>query len=107
MARLTISLSEPLKARLEARAAEQAMPVSHVVCQALALWLDSEPRLQPASPDVSSEDAEMRTYLLALVRELEQLHRTVDELAVINGPLSHPPPLALSTPPWRVPTVSG
>ena len=50
MARLTISLSEPLKARLEARAAEQDMPVSHAVCQALTLWLDSVPQPQPASP---------------------------------------------------------
>ena len=83
------------------------MPVSHAVCQALTLWLDSVPQPQPASPAASSGDAEVRAYLVALVRELEQLHRTVDELAVINGPLSHPPPLALSAPSWKVTTVSG
>ncbi len=102
MARLTISLPERLKTELEERAAMRKLPLSQVVCEALQTSLASP---IPPPPLVEGNgngrtDPEVRHYLTKLFLELEHVRTTLDELALINGPLSHPPPSSLLRPPW-------
>lgn len=107
MARLTISLPESLKVQLEQRAAQRKLSVSQVAHEALEASLsqwrhEAESHPSPATPrlELNRGDAETRRYLTGLLVELERLRSSVDELAVINGPLGHPPPSSLPRPPW-------
>ena len=104
MARLTISLPESLKVQLEERAAQRKLSVSQVAHEALEASL-SRGRPEAESPslprlELNRGDAETRRYLTGLLAKLKRLRSSVDELAVINGPLGHPPPSSLPRPPW-------
>ena len=102
MARLTISLPEELKKQLEERATQRRLPVSQVACEALQASLASPapPSPIPGEHGDGGTDPEVRRYLSRLVLDLEHVRSTLDELALINGPLSHPPPTSFLRPPW-------
>ena len=95
MARITVSLTDELKAELEAYAEEQQVSVSKVVSQALRAFLPGEEN--PPDPDLLNT----QHYLDRLVRQLDGLREAVHRMALAQyGPFADlPEELTESLPP--------
>lgn len=98
MARITVSITNDLKAGLDAYAEEQKLSVSKVVSQALQAFLPGEEN--PPDPDLVNT----QRYLVQLVHHLEGLREAVHRMALAQyGPFADlPEDLAgpLPQPPW-------
>jgi len=86
MARITVSLTDELKTKLEAYAEEQQLSVSKVVSQALRAFLPGEDK--PPDPDLVNT----QRYLDRLVLQLEGLREAVHRMALAQyGPFAELP----------------
>jgi predicted transcriptional regulator len=83
VARITVSLPQELKDRLDAYAAERQLPISQVVAQALEQLFD--PSRQPA-PEPGADEA-ARAYAGELAAHVESLRRVLWE---VSGRVSNP-----------------
>lgn len=99
MARITVSLTDSLKSKLDAYAEEQKLSVSRVVSQALQAFLPGEEN--PPDPDLVNT----QRYIAQLVHQLEGLREAVHRMALAQyGPFADlPDDLTQSLPasPWR------
>jgi hypothetical protein len=99
MARITVSLTDALKAELDAYAEAEKLTVSKVVSQALRAFLPSEEN--PPDPNL----VHTQQYVTELVQQLEGLREAVHRMALAQyGPFADlPSELTSSLPstPWR------
>jgi predicted transcriptional regulator len=100
VARITVSLTDSLKSKLDAYAEEQKLSVSRVVSQALQAFLPGEEN--PPDPDLVNT----QRYIAQLVHQLEGLREAVHRMALAQyGPFADlPDDLTQSLPasPWTL-----
>jgi len=103
VARITVSLTDSLKSKLDAYADEQKLSVSRVVSQALQAFLPGEEN--PPDPDLVNT----QRYIAQLVHQLEGLREAVHRMALAQyGPFADlPDDLTQSLPasPWILAAV--
>lgn len=98
MARITVSLTDELKAELETYADQQKLSVSKVVSLALQAYLPGEDN--PPDPDLVNT----QHYVAELANQLEGLREAVHRMALAQyGPFADLPEdltHSLPQPPW-------
>ena len=107
MAKISVSISDELKARLDKRAEEDGMAVSHVVSMALKQYLDG-PAVTPEESQpigASSEEwDELRDYLWVLSSSYEQTRNACQNVwqwgCSCGAMLGYPPGPPIPRPPW-------
>ena len=103
MAKMSVSLSDELKARTDAYARQHSLGVSDIVQAALEQYLKSNdpveppttpPPSQPLPPPVfSGLDQQLRNYVQDLVLQVELMRRSMQGAML-------PVPYPLPAPPW-------
>ncbi len=98
MARITVSLTDSLKSKLDAYADEQKLSVSRVVSQALQAFLPGEEN--PPDPDLVNT----QLYLAQIVAQVEGFREAMHRMALAQyGPFAELPDdltRSLPSPPW-------
>ena len=112
MAKLSISIPDQLKELLDQRAANDQVPVSYVVSEALRSYfaLPSQPALPSAPPQLTEQLMAMQAYLWELHFSHECTRSAALNLyywAQRNGQtLGMPPEVEMPKPPWPKPTAT-
>ena len=103
MAKISISLPDALKERLDAYALAHNQSVSESVQKALEQLLDGSPPPTPPTPPappVTSVDQLVRKYVQDLVLQVELMRRSMQGAML-------PVPYPLPAPPWYQPWTTG
>jgi len=109
MAKMSISLPDELKARLQAYAQEHSLSDSETVQQALEAFLDGSPVEPPTPPpgpsDWAAPIAQIQKYVAALAANHEQVRSAMQLISQMSAPqgvyIPCPPPVG--PPPWPGP----
>lgn len=108
-AKISVSLPDDLKARLDAYAEEHQQSVSQVVQDALQRFLDNPPTPPPLPPEsghLEHDVQQLQRYVTALAANHEQVRASlqlISEMSATQG-VFIPCPAPVGAPPWAVKT---
>lgn len=101
MAKISVSLSDELKARLDAHAQEHSETVSDVVQKALESYLDG-PKPPTDDHQADARIPQLQQYVTRLAQNHEQVRASMQLISQLTAPqgvyIPCPPPL--DPPPW-------
>lgn len=105
MAKMSVSLSDALKARLETYAQEHSLSDSQVVQQALEAFLSESSQPPPPETDWAVPVKQLQKYVAALAANHEQVRSAMQLISQMSAPqgvyIPCPPPVG--PPPWPGP----
>lgn len=103
MAKISVSLSDDLKARLDAHAQEHNETVSDVVQKALESYLDGSTPPPAEDDQAGPQIRELQQYVAQLAKNHEQVRASMQLISQMSAPqgvyIPCPPPLG--PPPWE------